>query len=63
MEIVFITYKPVINHLICSVEHVENIGIHYYKTLRCWKKNFIENKRYEAKLISVGWFILKFNPF
>ncbi|XP_056694560.1 uncharacterized protein [Spinacia oleracea] len=26
-----------------SVEHIENIGIHYYKTLRCWRKNFLEH--------------------
>ncbi|CAI0383101.1 unnamed protein product [Linum tenue] len=26
------------------VEQVENIGIHYYKTLRCWRKNFLENR-------------------
>ncbi|KAH9764190.1 hypothetical protein KPL70_001429 [Citrus sinensis] len=25
---------------------VENIGMHYYKTLRCWRKNFMENQRY-----------------
>lgn len=28
-----------------SVEHIENIGIHYYKTLRCWRKNFLEHQR------------------
>ncbi|XP_010670961.2 uncharacterized protein LOC130589343 isoform X1 [Beta vulgaris subsp. vulgaris] len=26
------------------VEHIENIGIHYYKTLRCWRKNFLEHQ-------------------
>ncbi|MCE3051078.1 cfs1-like protein [Datura stramonium] len=26
------------------VEHLEEIGIHYYQTLRCWRKNFLENK-------------------
>ncbi|KHN30725.1 Putative fatty acid methyltransferase [Glycine soja] len=25
-------------------EHVENIGIHYYQTLRCWRKNFLERQ-------------------
>ncbi|XP_023000427.1 uncharacterized protein LOC111494693 [Cucurbita maxima] len=34
------------------VEHVENIGIHYYQTLRCWKKNFIENK---SKILELGF--------
>ncbi|KAG2306744.1 hypothetical protein Bca52824_026492 [Brassica carinata] len=28
-----------------SVENVENIGIHYYQTLRCWRKNFLENQK------------------
>uniref|UniRef100_A0A803MTT4 Cyclopropane-fatty-acyl-phospholipid synthase n=1 Tax=Chenopodium quinoa TaxID=63459 RepID=A0A803MTT4_CHEQI len=27
------------------VEHVENIGVHYGQTLRCWRKNFLENQR------------------
>lgn len=27
------------------VEHVENIGIHYAQTLRCWRKNFLQNER------------------
>ncbi|KAK4266193.1 hypothetical protein QN277_027153 [Acacia crassicarpa] len=26
------------------VEHVENMGIHYYQTLRCWRKNFMERQ-------------------
>ncbi|CAN4091080.1 unnamed protein product [Withania somnifera] len=26
------------------VEHLEEIGIHYYQTLRCWRKNFLKNK-------------------
>ncbi|WMV48060.1 hypothetical protein MTR67_041445 [Solanum verrucosum] len=28
-----------------SVVHVEEIGIHYYQTLRCWRNNFLKNKR------------------
>ncbi|KAA3485368.1 cyclopropane-fatty-acyl-phospholipid synthase family protein [Gossypium australe] len=28
------------------VEHVENIGLHYYQTLRYWRKNFMEKQRY-----------------
>ncbi|XP_054805334.1 uncharacterized protein LOC129308288 [Prosopis cineraria] len=27
-----------------SVEHIENIGIHYYHTLRWWRKNFMERQ-------------------
>ncbi|KAH0634289.1 hypothetical protein KY284_037075 [Solanum tuberosum] len=27
------------------VVHVEEIGIHYYQTLRCWRNNFLKNKR------------------
>ncbi|KAM3326848.1 hypothetical protein P3S67_001974 [Capsicum chacoense] len=27
------------------VVHLEEIGIHYYQTLRCWRKNFLKNKR------------------
>ncbi|MCD7469749.1 cfs1-like protein [Datura stramonium] len=37
-----------ISHGCCirlCVEHLEEIGIHYYQTLRCWRKNFLENKR------------------
>lgn len=26
------------------VEHLENIGIHYYQTLRCWRENFLKNQ-------------------
>ncbi|KNA06672.1 hypothetical protein SOVF_178870 [Spinacia oleracea] len=34
------------------VEHIENIGIHYYKTLRCWRKNFLEH---QSKIVSLGF--------
>ncbi|KMT16559.1 hypothetical protein BVRB_3g048510 isoform B [Beta vulgaris subsp. vulgaris] len=34
------------------VEHVENIGIHYGQTLRCWRKNFLEN---HSKIRSLGF--------
>ncbi|KAL3339576.1 hypothetical protein AABB24_028263 [Solanum stoloniferum] len=27
------------------VEHLENIGIHYYQTLKCWRRNFFKNQR------------------
>ncbi|CAN7049176.1 unnamed protein product [Brassica rapa subsp. trilocularis] len=35
-----------------SVENVENIGIHYYQTLRCWRKNFLENQK---QIMDVGF--------
>ncbi|KGN61602.2 uncharacterized protein LOC101213850 isoform X1 [Cucumis sativus] len=34
------------------VEHLENIGIHYHQTLRCWRKNFLENK---SKILQLGF--------
>ncbi|XP_056694663.1 uncharacterized protein [Spinacia oleracea] len=34
------------------VEHVENIGVHYGQTLRCWRKNFLEN---QSKISSLGF--------
>ncbi|XP_057547013.1 uncharacterized protein LOC130825684 [Amaranthus tricolor] len=34
------------------VEHVENIGDHYYQTIRLWRKNFLEN---QSKIISLGF--------
>ncbi|KAG5611481.1 hypothetical protein H5410_022762 [Solanum commersonii] len=27
-----------------TVEHLENIGIHYYQTLKCWRRNFFKNQ-------------------
>ncbi|XP_010532683.1 PREDICTED: uncharacterized protein LOC104808652 isoform X2 [Tarenaya hassleriana] len=33
-----------------SIEHVENIGIHYHKTLRCWRQNFLKRQE-EVKAI------------
>ncbi|WZZ28262.1 hypothetical protein YC2023_011663 [Brassica napus] len=35
-----------------SVENVENIGIHYYQTLRCWRKNFLERQK---QIIDLGF--------
>ncbi|KAK2400154.1 Cyclopropane-fatty-acyl-phospholipid synthase [Trifolium repens] len=35
-----------------SVEHAENIGIHYYLTLRWWRKNFLEN---HSKIMALGF--------
>ncbi|AEE76767.1 unnamed protein product [Arabidopsis thaliana] len=32
-------------YLSCSIENVENIGIHYYQTLRLWRKNFFERQK------------------
>ncbi|KAJ9182318.1 hypothetical protein P3X46_006324 [Hevea brasiliensis] len=34
------------------VEHVENIGSHYYHTLRLWRKNFLDN---QSKILSMGF--------
>lgn len=34
------------------VEHLENIGIHYYQTLRCWRKNFLEHR---SKILTLGF--------
>ncbi|KVH93503.1 Mycolic acid cyclopropane synthase [Cynara cardunculus var. scolymus] len=35
-----------------SVDHVEKIGTHYYRTLRHWKTNFMKNK---SKILSLGF--------
>ncbi|KAK4857209.1 hypothetical protein QYF36_025693 [Acer negundo] len=35
-----------------SVEQVENIGGHYYRTLRCWRKNFLGN---QSKILALGF--------
>lgn len=34
------------------VEHVENIGIHYYQTLRCWRDNFMAKKQ---EILALGF--------
>lgn len=34
------------------MEHLENIGIHYYQTLRYWRKNFLEN---QSKINALGF--------
>uniref|UniRef100_A0A804HTR5 Cyclopropane-fatty-acyl-phospholipid synthase n=1 Tax=Musa acuminata subsp. malaccensis TaxID=214687 RepID=A0A804HTR5_MUSAM len=34
------------------IEHLENIGIHYYQTLRCWRNNFFANKE---KILALGF--------
>ncbi|XP_062155118.1 uncharacterized protein LOC133863146 [Alnus glutinosa] len=36
----------------CGVEDLENIGIHYYQTLRYWRKNFLEK---QSKILSLGF--------
>ncbi|MBA0856513.1 hypothetical protein Goshw_029689, partial [Gossypium schwendimanii] len=36
----------------CSVEYVENIGRHYYQTLRQWRKNFLEK---QSKINALGF--------
>ncbi|XVF62810.1 hypothetical protein PTKIN_Ptkin09bG0038400 [Pterospermum kingtungense] len=35
-----------------SVEHVENIGSNYFQTLRCWRKNLLEN---QSKILALGF--------
>ncbi|XP_059653209.1 uncharacterized protein LOC132300216 isoform X2 [Cornus florida] len=34
------------------IEHLENIGIHYYQTLRCWRKNLMKN---QSKILALGF--------
>jgi cyclopropane fatty-acyl-phospholipid synthase-like methyltransferase len=34
------TFGPI---FVCSIEHVENIGYHYYTTLVRWRDNFMDN--------------------
>ncbi|XP_056694673.1 uncharacterized protein [Spinacia oleracea] len=34
------------------MEHVENIGVHYGQTLRCWRRNFLEN---QSKIRALGF--------
>ncbi|KAG8370323.1 hypothetical protein BUALT_Bualt14G0104900 [Buddleja alternifolia] len=35
-----------------SVVHLEEIGIHYYPTLRCWRENFLQN---HGKILDLGF--------
>ncbi|PPD77053.1 hypothetical protein GOBAR_DD26028 [Gossypium barbadense] len=37
------------------VEYVENIGRHYYQTLRHWRKNFLEKQRLHSKINALGF--------
>ncbi|KAM6588250.1 hypothetical protein CsatA_010855 [Cannabis sativa] len=34
------------------VEHIENIGIHYYQTLRTWRKNFLQK---QSEILALGF--------
>ncbi|KAE9589768.1 putative cyclopropane-fatty-acyl-phospholipid synthase [Lupinus albus] len=34
------------------MEHIENIGIHYYQTLRNWRKNFLER---QSEILALGF--------
>nr|GMD70042.1 uncharacterized protein LOC109176538 isoform X1 [Ipomoea batatas] len=34
------------------VEHLEDIGIHYYQTLRCWRENFLER---QSQILDLGF--------
>ncbi|KAL8241760.1 hypothetical protein R6Q59_012062 [Mikania micrantha] len=35
-----------------SVDHVEKIGEHYHRTLRCWRANFLKN---QSKILALGF--------
>ncbi|WVZ57371.1 hypothetical protein U9M48_007764 [Paspalum notatum var. saurae] len=35
-----------------TIEHVENIGYHYYTTLMCWRDNFMSNR---DKVLALGF--------
>ncbi|KAK1419911.1 hypothetical protein QVD17_29348 [Tagetes erecta] len=35
-----------------SVDHVEKIGTHYVRTLRCWRANFLNN---QSKILALGF--------
>ncbi|XP_010529627.1 PREDICTED: uncharacterized protein LOC104806424 isoform X2 [Tarenaya hassleriana] len=34
------------------IEQVENIGIHYYRTLRCWRQNLLERQK---RIVDLGF--------
>ncbi|XP_073283697.1 uncharacterized protein [Primulina huaijiensis] len=34
------------------VEHLEDVGIHYYQTLRCWRENFLDN---QSQILALGF--------
>jgi cyclopropane-fatty-acyl-phospholipid synthase len=38
------THDLIVHSSCCSIEHVENIDMHYYQTLICWRNNLISNK-------------------
>lgn len=44
--------SAMVNASSLCVEHLENIGTHYYQTLRYWRKNFLEN---ESKIKDLGF--------
>ncbi|KAE9612107.1 putative cyclopropane-fatty-acyl-phospholipid synthase [Lupinus albus] len=46
-----ITSSMVATSRLC-IEHIENIGIHYYQTLRCWRKNFLEK---QSEIMALGF--------
>ncbi|BFG14191.1 hypothetical protein CerSpe_004660 [Prunus speciosa] len=46
-----VTSAMVASSRLC-VEHLENIGIHYYQTLRCWRKNFLER---HSEILALGF--------
>ncbi|XP_048332631.2 uncharacterized protein LOC107411826 isoform X1 [Ziziphus jujuba] len=46
-----VTSAMAVSSRLC-VEHLENIGIHYYQTLRYWRKNFLEK---QSEILSLGF--------
>ncbi|MED6131617.1 hypothetical protein PIB30_011215 [Stylosanthes scabra] len=40
------------NFVECSVEHTENIGIHYHQTLRLWRRNFLKK---QSEILALGF--------
>ncbi|CAM8988394.1 unnamed protein product [Rhodiola kirilowii] len=46
-----ITSAMVSSSRLC-VEHIENIGIHYYQTLRYWRKNFLGK---QSQILALGF--------
>ncbi|CAN4120579.1 unnamed protein product [Withania somnifera] len=38
-----VTSAMAVSSTLCVV-HLEEIGIHYFQTLRCWRKNFLKNR-------------------
>lgn len=37
-------FLSLIEMILCSVVHLEEIGTHYFETLRYWRQNFLGNQ-------------------